>query len=95
MLRFAILGLVFAAAPAHASSHYHAEPAASPAATKLVLRDTVWKCGADGCSASRSSSRPGTVCAVLAQKVGKLRSFSSEGQKLGAADLEKCNDRAR
>ena len=92
-MKIAILGLVIASAPTMAS-HYHAEPAAKPAAATLILRDTVWKCGDAGCAGSRSNSRPATVCALLARKVGNLRSFSVNGEALGAFDLEKCNARA-
>jgi hypothetical protein len=94
MVRFTILALAFAAAPALASSHYRAQPAASPAADKLVLRDTIWKCDESGCIGTKSSSRPAIVCAVLAKHVGKLRNFSADGQSLSAEDLEKCNARA-
>ncbi len=94
MIRTTILGLTLASAPALAAPHYQAEPAAKPAAAKLVLRDTVWRCGESGCAGSRSNSRPAIVCAVLAKEVGALRSFSSEGSALSADELEKCNARA-
>jgi hypothetical protein len=90
-----ILGLALIATPAVASSHYHAQPVAKPAATKLVLRDMIWSCGDAGCSAAtKSSSRPAIVCEVLVKEVGSLRSFSVAGQALSAEQLEKCNARA-
>jgi hypothetical protein len=95
MMRALILSLAFLSGPALAGApHYQAEPAVKPAAAKLVLRDTVWTCGDSGCVAGRSNSRPQIVCAVLARKVGTLRSFSSEGAAMGAEELEKCNSRA-
>ncbi len=94
MTRFGILALALCAAPAFASSHYHAQPAVSPAVGKLVLRDTVWKCDGGACAGSKSSSRPAIVCAVLAREVGRLNSFSAEGRPLSAEELEKCNTRA-
>ena len=94
MIRTLILGFALAAAPALAAPAYQAEPAAKPAAAKLVLRDTVWKCGDAGCAGSQSNSRPAVVCAVLAREVGALRSFSAEGRTLSAEELEKCNARA-
>jgi hypothetical protein len=93
MLKPALLSLALLASPAFASSHYHAEPTAKPAAAKLVLRDTIWNCGDGGCAAARSNSRPAIVCAVLVKKVGALRSFSVGGTSLSAEDLEKCNAR--
>jgi hypothetical protein len=94
MIRTAILALALAGSPAFASSHYHAQPAAKPDAAKIVLRDTVWKCGDAGCEGSKSTSRPATVCAVLAKEVGTLRSFTADGSALSPEQLEKCNARA-
>jgi hypothetical protein len=95
MLRPAILGFALFAAPALASSHYHAEPVAKPAAARLILRDTIWSCGDNGCAAAtKSSSRPAIVCEVLVKEIGALRSFSIAGQPLSAEQLEKCNARA-
>ena len=90
----AFVALAAAAAPA-AASQYRAEPAAKPPQAKLVVRDTLWQCGDDGCaSTSKSNSRPAIVCAVLAKEVGALRSFSAAGRALSAEELEKCNVRA-
>ncbi len=94
MIRTAFLGLAFVSAPALAAPHFQAEPTAKPAAERLVLRDTIWRCGDSGCAAGKSSSRPAVVCAVLARQVGSLRSFSADGQPLSAEELEKCNARA-
>ncbi|HEX8533266.1 MAG TPA: hypothetical protein VF662_03800 [Allosphingosinicella sp.] len=94
MLRTAILSLTLLASPAFAQSHYRAEPAAKPAVTKIVLRDTIWSCGDSGCSAGKSGSRPAIVCEVLAREVGALRSFSVAGQPIAPEQLEKCNARA-
>ena len=92
---FALL-VVGAAGPAMAAApYYKAELAAPPAAERLVVRDLIWKCGADGCIAGRSTSRPATDCSALARQVGALRSFAVEGRALAADDLEKCNARAR
>jgi hypothetical protein len=94
MFRTALVALALVSAPALATSHYQAEPAAKPSEAKLVLRDTVWKCGDAGCAAAKSNSRPTIVCAVLAKEVGALRSFSAGGKPLAADELEKCNSRA-
>jgi len=94
MLKPTIIALALTGSPAHPGPHYHAEPAATPQATKLVLRDTVWKCGDAGCAAGKSNSRPAVVCAVLVKKVGNLKSFAVAGEPLTAEELEKCNARA-
>ena len=98
-----LIGLLFgatlfgaAAAPAFANGvHYRAEPATPPAAERLVARDVVWRCGANGCVAPRSNSRVAVECAALARQIGTLRSFSAGGEPLPADQLEKCNARAR
>ena len=80
----------FAAAP-----YYKAETAAPPAAQKLIVRETVWKCGPAGCVAAQGSSRPAVECGALARQVGTLRSFAAGGRAFDAEELEKCNASAR
>ena len=94
MLRPIVMSLALFGSPAFAQSHYRAEPAARPASTKIVLRDTIWSCGDTGCEAGKSGSRPAIVCEVLAGKVGVLRSFSVAGRPIAPEQLEKCNARA-
>ena len=91
-----IAALAVPPSPAAATApHYRAEPAAPPAAERLVVRDLVWKCGPAGCVTGKSNSRPATDCAALAREVGALRSFSAGGRPLSGDELEKCNARAR
>ncbi|HEX8572104.1 MAG TPA: hypothetical protein VF759_05080 [Allosphingosinicella sp.] len=92
LLTFSVLGGTAFAAP---GGQYRAEPAAPPAASRLVVRDIIWKCGAGGCVAPRSNSRPAIDCSALAHEVGTLRSFTVEGRTLDPAALEKCNAKAR
>ena len=94
MFKAALIAFAFASTPVLAAPAFQAEPAAKPASERIVLRDTVWHCGDSGCAADKSSSRPAVVCAVLAKKVGSLRSFTAEGQALSPEELEKCNARA-
>ena len=75
-------------------SQYRAEPASPPKASRLIVKEIVWRCGAGGCVAPRGNSRPATDCSALAGEIGTLRSFSVEGQALDPAALEKCNARA-
>ena len=89
--------LLLAASPSHATSggYYTATPVAAPAAVKLVVRDTLWKCGEAGCAASaKSNSRPAIVCQALAGKVGALAAFRAGTEEFDAAALAKCNARA-
>ena len=92
LLSFTLLGGTALAAP---GGQYRAEPATPPAASRLIVKDIVWRCGTAGCVAPRSNSRPAIDCSALAHEVGTLRSFTVEGQALDPAALEKCNARAR
>jgi hypothetical protein len=78
-----------------AGTLYRAEPAAPPAAGRLIIKDVVWKCGTGGCVAPQHHSRPAVDCLALVRKIGALRSFTVGGQPLDAAALGKCNARAR
>lgn len=74
---------------------YQADPASPPSASRLIVKEIVWKCGAGGCIALQGNSRPEVDCSALAREVGTLRSFTVGGQPLDSAALGKCNARAR
>ena len=92
LFSFTLLGGTAFAAP---GGQYRAEPASPPTASRLIVKDIVWRCGAAGCAAPRGNSRPAIDCSALAHEVGTLRSFTVEGRALDPAALEKCNARAR
>ena len=92
LFSFTLLGGTAFAAP---GGQYRAEPASPPAASRLIVKDIVWRCGAGGCVAPRSNSRPAIDCSALAHEIGTLRSFTVEGQAIDPTALEKCNARAR
>ena len=84
------------AAPAMASqAHFRAQPVAPASEARLVVRDTIFRCGTAGCAAARGSTRPEIVCSVLAREVGQLASFSAGDRDFDTAALEACNRRAR
>jgi hypothetical protein len=89
MSDFILAALLLASAP-----HYVAEPVTTPAESRIILRDTIWNCGQSACAGTKSNSRPAIVCAVLAKKIGPIRSFQAGGQALAPAALEVCNARA-
>ena len=95
LLAFLITLWLFGGTAVAGGAQYRAEPAAPPAAARLVVREIVWKCGAGGCVAPRGNSRPAVDCPALAREVGTLRSFTVGGQPLDSAALGKCNARAR
>jgi cob(I)alamin adenosyltransferase len=90
-----LTGFVATPAPATAANQYRAELASPVSADRFVVRDLVWSCGAGGCLATQSTSRPATDCEALAGRVGPLKSFSVAGRTLSDAELEKCNAKAR
>ncbi|HEX8379011.1 MAG TPA: hypothetical protein VF619_00510 [Allosphingosinicella sp.] len=92
LLTASLFGATASAAP---GSHYRAEAAAPPAASRLIVKQILWKCGPAGCVASRGNSRPAIDCSALAREVGALRSFSVDGREIGSEALEKCNAGAR
>ncbi len=60
------LACLAAAAPALAAApHYRAEPLAAPAADRLVVRGTAWRCDAAACTAPAINSRPALVCEMM------------------------------
>ena len=80
------------AAPAPA---YRLVPVAAAPADQVIVRDMLWKCGPNGCTAAQANSRPAIVCAQAARKVGKLTSFAVSGVEFDAAALEACNAKAK
>jgi hypothetical protein len=87
--------LAFAAAPASATTNqYRAELSKPASSQRFVVRDLVWNCAGESCTATQTTSRPTTDCAALADKVGALRSFAVASQPLATDALEKCNARA-
>ena len=95
MLRAAILASAFLAGPAFAQSYYRAEPETRPAEARFLVRENVWRCDRDACQSARTAIRPAIACQALAREIGRLRSFSVEGQAFAAEELERCNARAR
>lgn len=95
MLRAAILASAFLAGPAFAQAYYRAEPEARPAETRFLVRENVWRCDGGACHSARTPIRPAIACQALVREIGRLRSFSVEGQAFAAEELERCNARAR
>jgi hypothetical protein len=92
LLTLSLMGGTAFAAP---GGQYRAEPVVPPTASRLIVKDIVWRCGAAGCAAPRGNSRPAIDCSALTHELGTLRSFTVEGRALDPAALEKCNARAR
>ena len=92
----AALSLV-AAAPAVAQApSYRAVPATPMTqAANVIVGDTLWNCGPDGCTTARATARAAIVCEEAAKKVGKLSSFTADTMTFDEAKLAKCNAKAK
>ena len=74
---------------------YQAELAAPSAEGRIVVRDTIWRCSENQCSAGRSPRRHALVCAGLARSAGEVRRFVVNGQEWTADQLSRCNGTTR
>ena len=81
---------------AQGSTGYHVVPAVTPASAEAwVASDVIWKRSGEGFVAPQANSRPAIVCAQAAKKIGKVVSFTAEGQSFDEAALAKCNEKAK
>ena len=75
---------------------YRAVPMAKmTVANNVVIGETLWNCGAAGCTTTKATSRPGIVCEQTAKKFGKLESFTVGSNTFDDAALAKCNAKAK
>jgi hypothetical protein len=99
MIRTALLAVAALAvsAPAFAQAPtYRAIPATQvEKAGSVVVGETLWACGTDGCTTTKATARPAIVCEQAVKKVGKLTSFAVNGAAFDDAALAKCNAKAR
>lgn len=82
---------------AHAQTptgYYTATPAAQPKKTAFLTRETQWKWVDGAYVAKKSPERDIVLCSMVAQRAGKLTSFTVNGTAVSAEVLEKCNARA-
>jgi len=90
-----LLSPVAGQAQAQAGGYYIATPVAQPTKTSLVTHTTVWKWSDSAFVANKAPERENVVCELIAQRVGKLNSFTAGGQAFDADALAKCNARAK
>jgi hypothetical protein len=93
---FLLIGGVSSASFAAEGPAYRLIPAAAiTAANTVVVNDTLWKVSGGALVAKSATSRPAIVCAQAARKIGKIESFSANGQDFTAEELAKCNAKAK
>lgn len=90
-----LLGSTNAFAQPETAGYYSATPVEAPTKTSLVTRDTVWKFQDGTFNAAKAPERELILCQLVAQRVGKLSSFSAGGAAFDADTLAKCNTKAR
>ena len=82
------------AQPAEGPGYYTATPIETPTKNSLITRDTVWKLHDGAFNAAKAPEREIVLCQLVAQRVGKLSSFTVGGQAVDADMLAKCNAKA-
>jgi len=90
--------LAATATPAFAApaTGYSLVPAAAVTSTdSVVSSDVVWKRVGDRYVAPVAGSRPAMVCAQVVKKLGKVSSFTANGEEFDEAALAKCNEKAK
>ena len=81
---------------AQGSTGYTLVPATAPASSEaLVSSEVIWKRAGAGYVAPKANSRAAIVCAQAAKKLGKVASFTADGQSFDEAALAKCNEKAK
>ena len=98
LISLAAAALAFGVAvPASAQTPtYRAVPVVKmTVADNVVIGETLWNCGAAGCTTSKATSRPAIVCEQTAKKFGKLESFAVGTNSFDDAALAKCNAKAK
>ncbi len=91
------LALVIAAGAAQAAptGYYAATPAAAPAKSSLMTRDTPWRLQGGTYVADRAPERADVLCQLVAGRVGQLSAFSAGGASFDADALARCNAKAK
>jgi hypothetical protein len=90
-----MFGSTVALAQPQGPGYYTATPVAAPTKTSLITRETVWKFRDGAFNASKQPERDLILCQMVAQRVGKLTSFTVGGQALDTASLDQCNAKAQ
>ncbi len=90
-----MFGSTVALAQPSGAGYYAATPVEAPTKTSMITRDTVWKFQDGAFKASKQPERDIVLCQLVAQRTGKLSSFTVAGQAFDAATLEKCNASAK
>jgi hypothetical protein len=90
-----ILGSTVALAQPQGPGYYAATPVAAPVKTSMITRDTVWQFRDGAFTAAKAPEREMVLCQLVAQRVGKLQSFTVAGQAFDAATLDTCNTKAK
>ena len=84
--------------PAHPQGnkgYKHVTPKAPASKEALVSSEVIWKRAGAGYVAPKANSRAAIVCAQAAKKLGKVASFTADGQSFDEAALAKCNEKAK
>lgn len=73
------------------AGYYVAVPAAQPAKSTLMTRETPWSLRGNAYVAARAPERDTVLCQLVVKKTGALASFTVAGKAYEADQLAKCN----
>jgi hypothetical protein len=62
--------------------------------TRVIANGAVWQCEGDSCTAVMTRAVNARSCGELAEKVGRIVSFSGDDRAVTGADLDRCNANA-
>ncbi len=77
------------------TSAYSLTTESSAAPSKLIIRDTLWRCAGGTCTTAAITTRPELACSAAARKIGKITAFNAAGTAFDEAQLAKCNGKAK
>lgn len=89
-----MFGSTVALAQPAGPSYYAATPVEAPSKTSLITRDTIWKFRDGAFTAAKAPEREMVLCQLVAQRVGKLQSFTVAGAAFDETNLKACNAKA-
>lgn len=89
---FTLLGTAAVAQP----NGYYTLSLANPVdEAKPIVRGLLFACEGAACAAGEGTSRPAIICASVAREFGPVTAFAAAGEAFDAAQLAKCNAKAK
>lgn len=96
LLSFVTVAMLFTATAAQASATtYRAQLVEATQERTPIIRRAAWVCDGDSCTTDQARSRPAYVCISVARELGRVASFSVNGEAIADEELARCNAEAQ